>query len=188
MPDLHPVKRALLSVSDKTGLLDLGRALAARGVELLSTGGTAKALRDAGLEVRAVSEVSFSLRRGEILGLDGESGSGKSTLTTALLRLQRAPAVTTGGKVLLHSQDRTVTDLVPRTDKELQHLRWNRLAIVMQSAMDALNPVKRLGSQFVDVLREHDPRDVSIQASWPPPPAAPSSVWTLRPWQTNYYD
>ena len=51
MPDLYPIKRALLSVSDKTGLLDLGKALAARGVELLSTGGTAKALREAGLEV-----------------------------------------------------------------------------------------------------------------------------------------
>ncbi|HBR39957.1 MAG TPA: hypothetical protein DD951_01430, partial [Sulfitobacter pontiacus] len=51
MPDLHPVSRALLSVSDKTGLVELGQALAAHGVELLSTGGTAKALRDAGLEV-----------------------------------------------------------------------------------------------------------------------------------------
>ncbi len=58
MPDLHPVKRALLSVSDKTGLVELGKALAARGVELLSTGGTAKALRDAGLTVRDVAEVT----------------------------------------------------------------------------------------------------------------------------------
>jgi phosphoribosylaminoimidazolecarboxamide formyltransferase/IMP cyclohydrolase len=58
MPDLAPVKRALLSVSDKTGLVELGRALAGHGVELLSTGGTAKALRDAGLEVRDVSEVT----------------------------------------------------------------------------------------------------------------------------------
>ena len=58
MTDLYPVRRALLSVSDKTGLLDLGRALAARGVELISTGGTARALRDAGLEVRDVSELT----------------------------------------------------------------------------------------------------------------------------------
>jgi peptide/nickel transport system ATP-binding protein len=108
--------------------------------------------------VRAVSEASFTLRRGEILGLAGESGSGKSTLTTALLRLQRSPAVTVGGKVLYHDDDGTSMDLVPRTDRELRRLRWNKLAIVMQSAMDALNPVKRLGSQFVDVLREHDPR------------------------------
>ena len=58
MANLHPVKRALLSVSDKTGLVDFGRALAARGIELLSTGGTAKALREAGLEVKDVSEVT----------------------------------------------------------------------------------------------------------------------------------
>ncbi len=58
MTDLVPVRRALLSVSDKTGLLELGRALAEQGVELLSTGGTAKALRDAGLTVRDVSEVT----------------------------------------------------------------------------------------------------------------------------------
>ena len=58
MPDLHPVKRALLSVSDKTGLVELGQALAGQGVELLSTGGTAKALRDAGLDVKDVAEVT----------------------------------------------------------------------------------------------------------------------------------
>jgi phosphoribosylaminoimidazolecarboxamide formyltransferase/IMP cyclohydrolase len=58
MSDMVPVRRALLSVSDKTGLIDLGKALSARGIELLSTGGTAKALRDAGLEVRDVSDVT----------------------------------------------------------------------------------------------------------------------------------
>ena len=58
MTDLHPIRRALLSVSDKTGLIDLGKALAVRGVELLSTGGTAKALREAGLDVRDVADVT----------------------------------------------------------------------------------------------------------------------------------
>ena len=58
MTDLYPIRRALLSVSDKTGLIELGQALAARGVELLSTGGTARALRDAGLEVIDVAEVT----------------------------------------------------------------------------------------------------------------------------------
>ena len=56
--DRLPVRRALLSVSDKTGLIDLARALAAHGTELLSTGGTAKALRDAGLAVKDVSEAT----------------------------------------------------------------------------------------------------------------------------------
>ena len=58
MTDLAPVQRALLSVSDKTGLVELGQALADRGVELLSTGGSAKALRDAGLTVRDVADVT----------------------------------------------------------------------------------------------------------------------------------
>ncbi len=58
MSDHTPIRRALLSVSDKTGLVDLGQALAARGVELVSTGGTAKALRDAGLEVRDVADLT----------------------------------------------------------------------------------------------------------------------------------
>ncbi|MGJ8609727.1 MAG: bifunctional phosphoribosylaminoimidazolecarboxamide formyltransferase/IMP cyclohydrolase [Octadecabacter sp.] len=58
MTNLHPIRRALLSVSDKTGLIDLGRALSDRGVELLSTGGSAKTLRDAGLDVRDVADVT----------------------------------------------------------------------------------------------------------------------------------
>jgi len=58
MTDLVPLKRALLSVSDKTGLIELAQSLAARGVELLSTGGSARAMRDAGLEVRDVAEVT----------------------------------------------------------------------------------------------------------------------------------
>ena len=58
MTDLAPLRRALLSVSDKTGLVDLGAALAKRGVELLSTGGTAAALREAGLSVRDVADVT----------------------------------------------------------------------------------------------------------------------------------
>jgi len=58
MTNLYPLKRALISVSDKTGLIDLGKALAARGVDILSTGGSAKALRDAGVAVRDVAEVT----------------------------------------------------------------------------------------------------------------------------------
>ena len=56
MTDFLPITRALISVSDKTGLLPLARALAERGVEILSTGGSARALRDAGLAVKEVSE------------------------------------------------------------------------------------------------------------------------------------
>ena len=58
MTDLHPVRRALISVSDKTGMIDLAKALAGHGVQLLSTGGSAEAMRDAGLEVTDVAEVT----------------------------------------------------------------------------------------------------------------------------------
>ena len=56
--DLRPIRRALLSVTDKTGLVDFARALASSGVELVSTGGTSKALRDAGLTVRDISDLT----------------------------------------------------------------------------------------------------------------------------------
>jgi peptide/nickel transport system ATP-binding protein len=109
----------------------------------------------AGTPVRACDDVSFTLRRGEILGVAGESGSGKSTLITALTRLQRPPAVTTSGSIEFQSRDGSV-DLVSLSAAELRALRWTSLAIVLQSAMDALNPVMRIGAQFVDVLRSHD--------------------------------
>src|SRR5579871_4330696 len=58
MTDIVPIRRALLSVSDKAGLIDLGKALAGKGVELVSTGGTAKALREAGLAVKDISDLT----------------------------------------------------------------------------------------------------------------------------------
>ncbi|TCC31228.1 ABC transporter ATP-binding protein [Kribbella sindirgiensis] len=110
--------------------------------------------------VRACDDVSFELRRGEILGVAGESGSGKSTLITALTRLQRPPAVTTAGRIEFHG-----TDLVGLAPDQLRKLRWTSLAIVLQSAMDALNPVMRVGAQFVDVLRTHD-KTLNSKAAW----------------------
>lgn len=98
----------------------------------------------------AVDGVSFTLGRGEILGVAGESGCGKSTLITALLRLTRPPARITAGSIRYRD-----TDLVGLPEEELRKLRWESLAIVLQSAMNALNPVHRLAAQFVDVIREH---------------------------------
>src|ERR1700692_3953316 len=56
--DLRAIRRALLSVTDKTGLVDFARVLASFGVDLVSTGGTARALREAGLPVRDISDLS----------------------------------------------------------------------------------------------------------------------------------
>lgn len=107
--------------------------------------------------VPACDQVSFTLRRGEILGVAGESGSGKSTLITALLRLQRPPAVTTGGRIVYHPDGAEPVDLVRISERGLRRYRWNDLAIVMQSAMHCLNPVLRLSAQFVDVVTTHNP-------------------------------
>jgi len=107
--------------------------------------------------VHAVRDVSLTLRRGEILGLAGESGSGKSTLTNAITRLLRPPAQVVGGSITYRDVDGDGTDLLHLGDRELRALRWNEIAVVFQSAMNALNPVTSIHAQFDDVLRVHRP-------------------------------
>ena len=108
--------------------------------------------------VHAVADVSLDLRRGEILGLAGESGSGKSTLANAVARLLRAPAAITSGSVVYHRRDGGPVDVLGLDRSALRAFRWKELAVVFQSAMNALNPVMTIGAQIDDVLRIHAPR------------------------------
>ena len=101
--------------------------------------------------VRAVDRVSFDLARGEFLGIVGESGCGKSTLLFAIARLLSRPAEVVSGEVRFDG-----TDMVSLDDEELRHVRWRRYSVVMQSAMNALNPVMTVGSQLRDAIRAHD--------------------------------
>jgi oligopeptide/dipeptide ABC transporter ATP-binding protein len=101
-------------------------------------------------DVLAVDDVSFDLARGEFLGIVGESGCGKSTLLFGIAQLLSPPAVITSGSVRFEG-----VDLVNLTDSQLASLRWKKLSLVMQSAMNALNPVKTIGAQFTDAMRAH---------------------------------
>ena len=100
--------------------------------------------------VLAVDDVSFSVARGEFLGIVGESGCGKSTLLFAIAQLLSPPAAVTAGSVTFDG-----TNLVTMTQRQLSAIRWRDLSVVMQSAMNALNPVKSIGAQFADALRAH---------------------------------
>jgi peptide/nickel transport system ATP-binding protein len=100
--------------------------------------------------VRAAEDVWLRIAPGEIVGLAGESGCGKSTVAQAIMRLLRPPAVITDGQVLVDGDD--VLDM---DAQELTRFRWRKVALVFQSAMNALNPVMKLGDQIADVIIHH---------------------------------
>jgi peptide/nickel transport system ATP-binding protein len=100
--------------------------------------------------VDAVTEVGFTVDRGEFVGLIGESGSGKTTLGTAVLRLLQKPGRIAGGRIVFDGRDITTTD-----EDELRSIRWTGIATVFQSSMNALNPVVRIEAQFRDVIEFH---------------------------------
>ena len=107
---------------------------------------------DAG-QVKAVDDVSFTLKRGERMGLVGESGSGKTTMAMALMRLHKPPAIIAGGTVLLDGV--SILDL---NDEEMRQTRLRDLALVPQGAMNSLNPVYRVRDQIVDGIKHHTPK------------------------------
>jgi peptide/nickel transport system ATP-binding protein len=112
--------------------------------------------RSSGGDVRAVHQVGLALHAGEIVGLVGESGSGKSTLAYGACRLLRAPALITGGSVMYQGRRAAApTDIVQMRPEDLRQLRWREIAIVFQSAMNALNPVLTVRDQILDAIDAH---------------------------------
>jgi len=107
--------------------------------------------------VTAVKNVSLELARGEILGLAGESGCGKTTLAYAINRLHKPPARIVSGEVTFHDKADGDLNLLTLGQEQLRLFRWDKLSMVFQGAMNALNPVITVRAQLEDVLTTHRP-------------------------------
>ena len=132
-------------------------AASGRGERLLEIRGLCVDYGQGPAAVHAVADADLVLHRGEVLGLAGESGSGKSTLVMAATRLLRPPGVITGGEVRLYPGDGSTVDLLEASYTALRVLRWSQVSLVLQSAMNALNPVMTIRAQLTDALAAHLP-------------------------------
>ncbi|TDA41916.1 MAG: ABC transporter ATP-binding protein, partial [Thermoproteota archaeon] len=102
--------------------------------------------------VHALNGVTFDLDKGEVLGLAGETGSGKSVTALSIQRLLPPNARIVSGKIIFDG-----IDLVKLSEEEMEKIRGRRMAAVFQDPHTYLNPVFKIGRQFVDILKQHDP-------------------------------
>lgn len=113
---------------------------------------------------RAVNGLSYDLHKGETLAIVGESGSGKSVSSLALMQLLSTPPAVVSGSVIFGGED-----LLEMTEKEIRHVRGNKLAMIFQDPMTSLNPVRTIGEQLIEPIELHlgldtaEARDRAIQ-------------------------
>jgi peptide/nickel transport system ATP-binding protein len=103
-------------------------------------------------ELSAVDDVSFILNAGESLGLVGESGCGKTSVALTILKLMPENGFIKSGKIHINGKD-----ITNYSEKEMRRVRWGQVSMVFQAAMNALNPVHRVGDQIVEALETHLP-------------------------------
>jgi oligopeptide/dipeptide ABC transporter ATP-binding protein len=101
--------------------------------------------------VRAVEDVTLEIKQGEVMGLVGESGCGKSTLGFSILRLLRPPGLIAGGQIRYHGDD-----IVKMNKQELLAIRGKRIAMIFQDPLTSLNPLFRVGDQFIETIQTHE--------------------------------
>ena len=104
--------------------------------------------------VDAVKNVSFTVNSGESFGLVGESGCGKTSVAMTLLQLQPDNSVITEGSIKLEGKE-----LIGLSENDLRKVRWDSISIVFQGAMNAWNPVIKIGEQIREAMREHYPQN-----------------------------
>ena len=128
--------------------------------------------------LHALDGVSFALREGESLGIVGESGCGKTTVARAILRILPGNAEARG-RILLRGRD-----ILAMGPDELDRVRWRGVALVTQSAMNALDPVYRVGAQIVEAIRTHE--RCSASAAWERAERLLESVGLEPEWARRY--
>ncbi len=109
--------------------------------------------------VHALESVSFSLNKGETLGLAGESGSGKSTLGLSIMRLVPYPGVIVRGQIKIDE-----TDILKLPENQMRFIRAKKVAYIFQDQMTSLNPVKKIGAHFIELIRTHEPKTPQKEA------------------------
>ena len=110
--------------------------------------------------VKAVDDISFTVGKGEILGLVGESGCGKSVTTLSILRLVSMPGKIVQGKILYKGED-----LLNKSEKEMGEIRGKKIAMIFQEPIISLNPVFTIGTQTSELIQFHErvPRAVALE-------------------------
>ena len=109
-----------------------------------------------GTIVKAVNEVSFTLNKGETIGIVGESGSGKSVTSLSAMRLiPSPPGKISGGEIIFHKNDGTSTNLLSVSEEEMRKFRGNDIAMIFQEPMTSLNPVFTCGDQVMEAIILH---------------------------------
>ena len=109
-----------------------------------------------GTSVKAVNDVSFTLNKGETIGIVGESGSGKSVTSLSAMRLiPNPPGIISGGEIIFHQKDGTTTDLLKISEEQMRKFRGNEIAMIFQEPMTSLNPVFTCGNQVMEAIILH---------------------------------
>ncbi len=110
-------------------------------------------------DVKAVDDVTFSVEKGEALGIAGESGCGKTTTALALMRLVPKPGKILSGEIILNGEN-----VLDKDEAQMRKMRWKEISIAFQGSLNAFNPVRTIGNQIAEAILTHE--DVPKREAW----------------------